>query len=134
VSNRYLIIYILYSCSCSIHKEKTLILFSSTLKVQSRLPPEFVKTIDWRRSYSWRTRLPCRLFFTACKAEINHFPYSLGQIENTRHNNMLTATIKEEERTKMKNNGNNHNKENIFHFFLEYQQAKNNSPSTSTND
>jgi hypothetical protein len=26
-----------------IHKEKTLILFSSTLKVQSRLPPEFVR-------------------------------------------------------------------------------------------
>jgi hypothetical protein len=45
---------------------------------------------------------------------------------------MLTATIKEgEERAKMKNND---NKENIFHFFLEYQQAKNNSSSTSTSD
>ncbi len=36
---------------------------------------------------------------------------------------MLTTTIKEEEKAKMKNN--NDNKENIFHFFLEYQQAKN---------
>jgi hypothetical protein len=39
---------------------------------------------------------------------------------------MLT-TIKEDEKAKMKNNNND---ENVFHFFLEYQQAKN-SPSVS---
>jgi hypothetical protein len=35
---------------------------------------------------------------------------------------LTTTTIKEEEKAKMKNN--NDNKENIFHFFLEYQKQR----------
>ena len=52
-----------------------------------------------------------RLFFTACKAEINHIPYSLG-----RH--MKVVQLRMTEKAKIKNNNND-----IFNFFLEYQQA-----------
>ena len=58
----------------------------------------------------------CRLFFTACKAEIYHFPYSLGRhVKDYLY--MITT-----EKAKMKNSNNNNNYD-IFYFFLEYQQA-----------
>ena len=57
----------------------------------------------------------CRLFFTACKAEIYHFPYSLGRhVKDYLY--MITT-----EKAKMKNSNNNNY--DIFYFFLEYQQA-----------
>jgi hypothetical protein len=46
----------------------------------------------------------------------------------------MLRTIKEEEKEKAKMKNNNGNKENIFHFFLEYQQAKNNSSSTGVSN
>jgi hypothetical protein len=65
----------------------------------------------------------CQLFLTVCKAELNHFSYS-WEHTSIKQNKMPTA-IKEDRAGVKNNNG------DIFHFFLEYQQAKEHNSSAS---